>query len=195
MKRWIKVEPFFPTNGPFQMLNLILDLDSKFKALNRILMKQKEGQNYESIVGTVSKMVDREGQSRDKKLQQICELLAQKVDAFDWVGFYLVDPEADRELVLGPYVGEETDHTRIPFGKGICGQAAETNETFVVQDVSKEDNYLACSVHVEAEIVVPVKKDGKFVAELDIDSHTKDSMTEEHRKVLEEICEIVSPLF
>ena len=140
-------------------------------------MEQKEGQNYESIVGTVSNMVGREDQSREKKLQQICELLAEQVDAFDWVGFYLVDPDADRELVLGPYVGEETDHTRIPFGKGICGQAAETNETFVVQDV------------------VPVKKDGKFVAELDIDSHTKDSMTEEHRKMLEEICEIVSPLF
>lgn len=158
-------------------------------------MKEKEGQNYESIVNTVSNIVGHDDVSRDQKLQQICELLAEKVEVFDWVGFYLVDPEADRELMLGPYVGEETDHTRIPFGKGICGQAAETNETFVVQDVSKEDNYLACSVHVEAEIVVPVKKDGKFVAELDIDSHTKDSMTEEHRKMLEEVCELVSLLF
>jgi GAF domain-containing protein len=158
-------------------------------------MKQKEGKNYESIVNTVSKIVDRDNASREQKLQQICELLAEQVDAFDWVGFYIVAPDADRELVLGPYVGEETDHTRIPFGKGICGQAAETNETFVVQDVSKEDNYLACSVDVEAEIVVPVKKEGEFVAELDIDSHTKDSMTEEHRKMLEKVCEIVSPLF
>lgn len=158
-------------------------------------MKQKEVQNYASIIGTVDEIVGGKDQSRDQKLQQICELLAEQVDAFDWVGFYLVDPKADRELVLGPYVGEETDHRRIPFGKGICGQAAETNETFVVQDVSKEDNYLACSVHVEAEIVVPVKKDGKFVAELDIDSHRKDSMTEEHRKMLEKICDIVSTLF
>ncbi|MDZ7660408.1 GAF domain-containing protein [Fodinibius sp.] len=158
-------------------------------------MKQKEGQNYESIVNTVSKIVNRDDESRDQKLQQISELLAKNVEAFDWVGFYLVDPNANKELVLGPYVGEETDHTRIPFGKGICGQAAETNETFVIQDVSKEDNYLACSVHVEAEIVVPVKKDGQFVAELDIDSHKRDSMTEEHRKMLEKVCEIVSPLF
>jgi len=107
----------------------------------------------------------------------------------------LVDPEAERELVLGPYVGEETDHTRIPFGTGICGQAAETNETFVVQDVDQEDNYLACSIHVKAEIVVPVKKNGDFVAELDIDSHTRDSLTEDHRKLLEEVCDIVAPLF
>ncbi len=152
-------------------------------------------QNYESLIESARKIVSRNGVSRDQKLQEISKLLADNVQAFDWVGFYLVDPNANRELVLGPYVGEETDHTRIPFGKGICGQAAETNETFVVQDVSKEDNYLACSVHVEAEIVVPVKKDGEFVAELDIDSHKKDSMTEEHRKMLEKVSEIVSPLF
>jgi GAF domain-containing protein len=158
-------------------------------------MKKKEVQNYESLVNATRKIVDRGNTSREHKLLRICELLAENVEAFDWVGFYLVDPDADRELVLGPYVGEETDHTRIPFGKGICGQAAETNETFVVQDVSKEDNYLACSVHVKAEIVVPVKKDGEFVAELDIDSHTKDSMTDDHREMLERICEIVSSLF
>lgn len=158
-------------------------------------MKKKEVQNYQSLVNVTRKIVDRGDTSREHKLQRICELLVENVEAFDWVGFYLVDPDADRELVLGPYVGEETDHTRIPFGKGICGQAAETNETFVVQDVSKEDNYLACSVHVKAEIVVPVKKDGEFVAELDIDSHTKDSMTDDHREMLERICETVASLF
>ena len=158
-------------------------------------MKQKEVQNYESLIESVSSIVSQTDVSRDQKLQEISKLLADNVGAFDWVGFYLVDPHADRELVLGPYVGEETDHTRIPFGKGICGQAAETNKTFVVQDVSKEDNYLACSVQVEAEIVVPVKKNGEFVAELDIDSHKKNSMTEEHREMLEKVSEIVSPLF
>lgn len=158
-------------------------------------MKHEEGQRYDSLITTISDIVDRDDIARDQKLQQTCEILEENVEVFDWVGFYLVDPEADRELVLGPYVGEETDHTRIPFGKGICGQAAETNETFVIQDVSKEDNYLACSVHVKAEIVVPVKKNGEFVAELDIDSHTKDAMTQEHRKLLEEVCEITAVLF
>lgn len=133
--------------------------------------------------------------NRDEKLQEICELLAEQIEVFDWVGFYLVDPDADRELVLGPFVGEATDHTRIPFGTGICGQAADTNETFVVPDVSKADNYLACSADVKSEIVVPVKKNGEFVAELDIDSHTKDAITEDHRTLLENICDSVSKLF
>ncbi len=146
------------------------------------------------LIDKTQKIVAGDG-SREDKLQQVCELLSAEVEVFDWVGFYLVDPHADRELVLGPYVGEETDHTRIPFGKGICGQAAETEETFVVQDVSKASNYLACSVHVQAEIVVPVMREGSFVAELDIDSHTRDSITPKHREVLEEICEIVAPLF
>lgn len=151
-------------------------------------------QEYSDVLGQIDTIVNAQ-ESRDDKLKAICQVLSDEIEVFDWVGFYLVDPEAERELVLGPYVGEETDHTRIAFGEGICGQAAETNETFVVQDVSKEDNYLACSIHVKAEIVIPVKKDGEFVAELDIDSHTKDSLTEKHRKMLEEICEKVAPLF
>ena len=152
-------------------------------------------EEHRVLLGSIKKTIDNPDKSRDDKLQDICKYLADEIEVFDWVGFYLVDPEAERELVLGPYVGEETEHTRIPFGTGICGQAAETNETFVVQDVDQEDNYLACSVHVKAEIVVPVKKDGEFVAELDIDSHTKDSMTDEHRQLLEEVCDLVAPLF
>lgn len=152
-------------------------------------------QQHKEIVSRIDGIIENNQQSRNAKLKEICQLLSNEIEVFDWVGFYLVDPEADRELVLGPYVGEETDHTRIPFGKGICGQAAETNETFVVQDVSKADNYLACSIHVKAEIVVPVMKNGTFVAELDIDSHTKDSLTDEHRTLLEEICEQAAPLF
>jgi GAF domain-containing protein len=158
-------------------------------------MDQKVAENYNSLIDSVRQIVARKNGTRDQKLKEISELLAEEIEVFDWVGFYLVDPDADRELVLGPYVGEETDHTRIPFGKGICGQAAETNETFVVQDVSKEDNYLACSVHVEAEIVVPVKKNGEFVAELDIDSHTKDPLTQDHRQMLESICDEIAMLF
>lgn len=152
-------------------------------------------QKHRVLLSEIKKTTDDPGKSRDEKLQRICQMISDKVDVFDWVGFYIVDPEADRELVLGPYVGEPTEHTRIPFGKGICGQAAETNETFVVQDVSKAENYLACSIEVQAEIVVPIRKKGKFVAELDIDSHTKDSITEDHRAMLEEICDIVVTLF
>lgn len=134
-------------------------------------------------------------ESRDKKLLEICKLLDQEIDLFDWTGFYLVDPDEDRMLVLGPYVGEETDHTKIPFGTGICGQAAETLDTFVVQDVSKAGNYLACSLDVQSEIVVPIMKGDQFVGELDIDSHTLNAITPELRELCEEICRKLSAIF
>jgi len=177
----------------YDKFNLRFRLQSK--AEKQAAMSNTAVQNFAKIRDKVAQIIKDSGTNRDDKLQQICGLLADGVKVFDWVGFYLVDPEAERELVLGPYVGEGTDHTRIPFGKGICGQAAETNETFVVQDVSKEDNYLACSIEVKAEIVAPVKKNDEFVAELDIDSHTRDSMTNDHRKLVEDICEQVAPLF
>lgn len=148
----------------------------------------------ESILKKVDKIVD-SNQKRDNKLQSICELLDQEIDVFDWTGFYLASEEEDRMLELGPYVGEETDHTKIPFGRGICGQAAETLDTFVVQDVNQADNYLACSIHVQSEIVVPIMKGDMFVGELDIDSHTKDAITPELRELCENICKKVSSIF
>ena len=157
-------------------------------------MKTADKTSFRELVEESKTIVSGEG-TRDEKLKRICSLLEENVEIFDWVGFYLVDPDSDRELILGPYVGEETDHTRIPFGKGICGQAANSLETFVVQDVTQEDNYLACSVDVQAEIVIPVMKGDSFVAELDIDSHTKNSISQDHRAMLEEICDIVSQLF
>ena len=129
-----------------------------------------------------------------ERLEAICRLLRDEVHYFDWVGFYLVDEENPRELILGPYVGDSTDHTRIAFGQGICGQAAEREETFVVQDVAKEDNYLSCSIHVKSEIVVPVFNGKKLVGELDIDSHQLNPFSEEDRQYLEEVAARVGPL-
>lgn len=157
-------------------------------------MKDIAVEEYKTLLSRITKITEGT-ESRDQKLQDICQLLADGVEVFDWVGFYLSDPGAERELVLGPFVGEATDHTRIPYGTGICGQAAETEETFVVQDVSQAGNYLACSPDVQSEIVVPVIKNGTFVAELDIDSHTKNAISDEHRALLEEVCTIVADLF
>lgn len=133
--------------------------------------------------------------SRDQRLKDICILLDSEVESFDWIGFYLADPDEDRMLILGPYVGDETDHTRIPYGTGICGQAAETLDTFVVQDVSKAGNYLACSLDVKSEIVVPIMKEGEFMGELDIDSHTLNAITPELKDLCENICLRLSVLF
>ena len=97
-------------------------------------------------------------------------------------------------LVLGPYAGEPTDHTRIPFGQGICGQVAESLQNFVVQDVNQETNYLSCSIHVKAEIVLPILKDGAFIAQLDIDSHILNPFTDEDLQFLEDVCRMVQPV-
>ncbi|UCE20090.1 MAG: GAF domain-containing protein [Gemmatimonadota bacterium] len=149
---------------------------------------------YDPLLEKVRDITD-SSSGREDNLLAICTLLEERVSHYDWVGFYLVDPKSEKELVLGPYVGEPTEHERIPFGRGICGQAAERGETFVVQDTSGEANYLSCSSKVQAEIVVPFFRDGKVVGELDIDSHTISPFTEEERKFLEEVSQMVSNLF
>ena len=131
---------------------------------------------------------------RDGKLKAICRLLRDNVSDYDWVGFYLVDRTRENELLLCSFEGEPTEHVRIPFGRGICGQAAKLRETFVVQDVSKQMNYLSCSPKVKSEIVVPIFKNGEIVGELDIDSHTLSSFTNEDKAFLKKLCGIVSKL-
>ena len=155
-------------------------------------MKEKrELSNFltEKIRGIVNGKLDRDG-----KLKAICRLLRDNVSDYDWVGFYLVDGTRENELLLCSFEGEPTEHVRIPFGRGICGQAAKLRETFVVQDVSKQMNYLSCSPKVKSEIVVPIFKNGEIVGELDIDSHTLSSFTNEDKAFLEKICGIVSKL-
>lgn len=149
---------------------------------------------YQHIQQDVAVVCEGEG-SRDEKLAQICALLAENIDHYDWVGFYLTDPAADRELVLGPYVGAPTEHTRIPFGKGICGQAADTEKTFIIQDVSQETNYLSCSPDVRSEIVLPIMKGGRVLGELDIDSHHLAPFTPDDQQLLHEVCRRVAALF
>jgi len=152
-----------------------------------------EGQLFNFLLDRVREIVQ-EPSDTNGKLLAICKLLMNNVPHYDWVGFYFAD-RSKRELVLGPFVGDPTEHVRIPFGKGICGQTAERKATFIVQDISKETNYLSCSPKVQSEIVVPILKNGEIVGELDIDSHTLSPFKEEDRKFLENVCEIVSKLF
>jgi L-methionine (R)-S-oxide reductase len=132
------------------------------------------------------------GAPRGVSLQLVCTLLHREVPHYDWFGFYIALPE-EKLLVLGPYEGAPTDHLRIPYGRGICGQAAERLETFLVDDVASQDNYLACSVHVRSEIVVPVFRDGQFIAEIDIDSHTPGAFTDQDRAFLESLAPLCAP--
>ena len=129
--------------------------------------------------------------SVDERLLQICQLLENNVDYYNWVGFYFKNGNKE-ELKLGPFVGAPTDHTIIPFGKGICGQVAVSNENFVVPDVSAQDNYIACSINVKAEIVAPIFVNGENVGQIDIDSNTIDPFTKDDERFLEFVCQEVS---
>ena len=147
----------------------------------------------ERIVGAL-KMILGGDASRGIKLQAVCDFLKSDVEHYDWVGFYLVPEGGARELVLDAYAGAATEHARIGFGEGICGQAADRGEPFVVQDVSKETNYLSCSIHVKSEIVVPVMRGGEVIGEIDIDSHQLSPFTDADTELLEEVARIAEPV-
>ncbi len=137
-----------------------------------------------SLEPEVLKILEDESQSVESRLGKICELLRNEVAYYDWVGFYFKNGDK-KELKLGPYAGAPTDHTIIPFGKGICGQVAVSNQNFVVPDVAAQDNYIACSITVKAEIVVPLFVNGENVGQIDIDSNTPDPFTEADERFLE----------
>lgn len=131
--------------------------------------------------------------SVDDRLLAICELLEKEIPYYNWVGFYFKNGDKN-ELKLGPYVGAPTDHTIIPFGKGICGQVAISNQNFVVPDVAAQDNYIACSITVKAEIVVPIFVEGQNIGQIDIDSNTIDPFTEADERFLEFVCKKVATI-
>ena len=137
-----------------------------------------------SLKPKVLSILDDGSKSVDTRLGEVCELLKSNVPHYDWVGFYFKNGDK-HELKLGPYAGAPTDHTIIPFGKGICGQVAVSNQNFVVPDVAAQDNYIACSITVKAEIVVPLFVNGENVGQIDIDSNTPDPFTEEDERFLE----------
>ena len=131
--------------------------------------------------------------SSDEKLQNICDLLKQSIPYYDWVGFYFKNGQKD-ELKLGPFAGDSTEHTIIPFGKGICGQVALSNENFVVQDVSEQNNYISCGFKVKSEIVIPIFVNSQNIGQIDIDSHAVSPFSKTDETFLEFVCSEVSKL-
>ena len=147
---------------------------------------------FEALKPKVTTIIS-ENISVDERLLKICELLEVNVPHYNWVGFYFKNGDKN-ELKLGPYVGAPTDHTIIPFGKGICGQVALSNKNFVVPDVSAQDNYIACSITVKSEIVIPIFVNGENIGQIDIDSNTPDPFTENDERFLEFVCEKVAKI-
>jgi len=119
-------------------------------------------------------------------MKGIVALLHEKLTRYNWVGFYMLEKEGSQDiLVLGPFKGTMTPHTRIPLNQGICGAAASSGKTIVIDDVNSDSRYLACSLETKSEIVVPVFAHGKVVGELDIDSPFLAAFGPDDRKLCE----------
>jgi GAF domain-containing protein len=117
--------------------------------------------------------------------------IGERLPAYDWVGFYMLDPGDENVLVLGPYRGAPTEHVRILVTEGICGAAVAQGETVIVGDVLADPRYLACSLETRSEIVVPIRAKGKIVGEIDIDSHMHNAFGSEDRSFLESCAESI----
>lgn len=139
---------------------------------------------FRKLKSKVESILSSQNESVDTRLEQVCKLLEAEIPYYNWVGFYFKNGQKE-ELKLRTYAGEPTDHIIIPFGKGICGQVAVSNENFVVPDVKAQNNYIACSIYVKAEIVVPLFKNGENIGQIDIDSHTEDPFSIEDERFLE----------
>ena len=145
----------------------------------------------EEVRSELTEVAER-SRSAAELMQSVVKLLHDRMLTYNWVGFYLLEPGAEPPvLVLGAFEGAMTPHTRIPLNQGICGAAASSGRTVVVDDVNKDPRYLACSLETKSEIVVPVFAHGKIVGELDIDSHFPKAFTPEHQTLVQYCAQVV----
>jgi len=141
-----------------------------------------------SVLETVERIAER---GEGDVLQQVVDALQNEVEHYSWVGIYLVEGD---DLVLGPWRGPQaTEHVRIPVGQGVCGAAAASGVTEIVDDVNADPRYLACFPSTRSEIVVPIAREGRVLGEIDIDSDRPAAFTEEDRVLLERVAAIAAP--
>jgi L-methionine (R)-S-oxide reductase len=149
--------------------------------------------NYQTLADELTGLANAAA-TAEQLMTMIVERLHEVLKHYNWVGFYMLDESRDGDapmLVLGPYVGAETPHKRIPLHQGICGAAVSSAQTVVVDDVNADPRYLACSIETKAEIVAPVFVKGKVVGELDIDSHVPAAFTDDDRQLVEHCARLV----
>jgi L-methionine (R)-S-oxide reductase len=145
---------------------------------------------YRGALEAIDRIVNREAEP-DEVLRKTVEILHDRFDHYSWVGIYLVE---GNDLVLGPWKGPQaTEHVRIPVGQGICGAAAASGRTEIVDDVTADERYLACFPSTQSEIVVPIAYEGKIVGEIDIDSDRPAAFGEADRTFLERVALLISP--
>jgi L-methionine (R)-S-oxide reductase len=122
-------------------------------------------------------------------MKQVVQLLKDAMPHYSWVGIYLID---GNELVLGPFLGKPSPHTRIPLGRGICGAAATEKATIIVDDVNADPRYLACSIETKSEIVVPIMNGPEVLGEIDIDSDQPAAFGQADRELLEQVAPLLA---
>jgi L-methionine (R)-S-oxide reductase len=148
------------------------------------------GPAYAGSLEAIDRIVNREPEA-DEVLRASVDVLHDRFDHYSWVGIYLVE---GNDLVLGPWKGPEaTEHVRIPIGQGICGAAAASGETEIVEDVNGDERYLACFPSTRSEIVVPIAYEGRVVGEIDIDSDAPGAFSVADRHFLERVATLISP--
>jgi L-methionine (R)-S-oxide reductase len=126
---------------------------------------------------------------RTRAMERVVAILKREMPAYTWVGIYLLEGD---ELVLGPFLGKPSPHTRIPLGSGICGAAATEKQTIIVDDVNADPRYLACSVETRSEIVVPIMSGSRVLGEIDIDSDRPAAFGAEDRTLLEAVASLLT---
>jgi GAF domain-containing protein len=145
----------------------------------------------EEVRTQISQLAERSADA-DDLMGKMVKLLRERMLKYNWAGFYMLEPGSQPPvLVLGAFDGATTPHTRIPLNQGICGAAASSGKTIVVDDVSKDPRYLACSLETKSEIVVPVFVHGKIAGELDIDSHFHAAFTAEDKTLVQHCAALV----
>ena len=127
---------------------------------------------------------------RHRAMERALAILKQDMPTYTWVGIYLLEND---ELVLGPFLGKPSPHTRIPLGRGICGAAATGKATIVVDDVHADPRYLACSIETNSEIVVPIMSGDRVLGEIDIDSDRRAAFGPDDRRLLEAVAALLAP--
>jgi L-methionine (R)-S-oxide reductase len=148
-------------------------------------------------VDTHAQMLDniddvlRTTRDRHRAMERVVEILKREMPHYSWVGIYLLDGE---ELVLGPFLGKPSPHTRIPIGSGICGAAARECETIIVDDVNADPRYLACSLDTKSEIVVPIMSGARVIGEIDIDSDQPAAFRSNDKQLLESVASLLAPV-
>jgi L-methionine (R)-S-oxide reductase len=126
---------------------------------------------------------------RTRAMEQVVAILKREMPSYTWVGIYLLE---STELVLGPFLGKPSPHTRIPLGRGICGAAATEKQTIIVDDVHADPRYLACSLETKSEIVVPIMSGDRVLGEIDIDSDRSAAFGADDRTLLEAVASLLA---